>query len=223
MDKTKRRRFTAIALVTVLMFVAVAGYALAFSSSEEDEILWHIRNTGHNFWRFWTEDSPGNFPHEVAAIKEVLNIIEAKLDGKPDIKQVTPVAVNIYSEMFEMRLWCSEAYLVKAVYAVVIDPDATIDIRWYDIWVDGDFAGEGSSRSWSIRHVDFDPSPSSSRIGHELLAQMNVDHPFGVGQAGMVRIMGDLQSTTDSSDDVLKVGAVVEIAQAATCTLTILP
>jgi len=81
LDKTRRWKLSTVALAAVLASLAVAGSVLAFSSSEEDEILWHVRMTGHNLWKFWTSDLPGNFPHEVAAIKEKLDDIWYAVDA----------------------------------------------------------------------------------------------------------------------------------------------
>ena len=105
-------------------------------------------------------------------IKNEVRAIEEKLDGKPDIKHVTDsVTLDGSTFDFAIKVSCNENFQVKSVFAVVDDPDNTIDIRYLGVRADGDFDGTGIN-SWFLGFVSFDPTAILSPIGYELLSQM---------------------------------------------------
>lgn len=160
---------------------------------------------------------------EIDANEAKINDIEAKLDGKPDIKHVTDTGVNIAGD-FAISVNCNEDFQVKAVYARVDDPDDTVNIKYDRVWVRASFGVLPASHAWLIGHVDFDPAGgAASEQAYELLSQLQVRQAVGVPGGYPFRIWGIVQSTSDSTDDTLTVVFLVESAQSSSCTLFVLP
>ena len=138
----------------------------------------------------------------------------------PTIKHVTVSGVHIDAATFEIHVECSEVYQVKAVYAVAVDPDNDLLIAYQQVFAVGDFGSEGFARDWEIGHASFNPSQDSLE-GQEVLSRFQVPLPVTIPANGFLRVTGTVEATTDETDDVLNVGAMVETAQRADCTVDV--
>ncbi len=157
---------------------------------------------------------------KIDALQTTANNIETNLKSKPDIRSVQLVNFGLVGndEFFQIRIFCSEAFQVNGVYATARDPDGTIDLDYFDVFVLGGIFGDDFAPpfSWAIQHVDFDPESGDSSIaGYELLSQLQVEKPLGVPHGGSLDIFG-FRTSADlgpDSNDTISVAAAVETAQ----------
>ncbi len=123
---------------------------------------------------------------------------------------------------FDIEVSCDENFQVKSVFARL---DSTgggvLDISYGSIMAFGDFDGTGSDVRWFFVATPFDPGILRLE-GHELISSMEHGRPIGIPANGLFIIRASSTSEGDA-DDTANVGAVVDVAQTATCDLDIVP
>lgn len=159
---------------------------------------------------------------QMRGLQDVIDGIEAKLDGKPDIKILTQTSVplGLLSGDFNIDVSCTANFKVLAVYADISDPDLDIEVEYRFVDAFGELAGQGIGRQgWQIQSdvfflpVDWFP--------YELLSHLHVEPPVGVPREAIFRIDGVVVSSSDPANDTVSTTAVLETAQSATCSMEI--
>jgi hypothetical protein len=125
---------------------------------------------------------------------------------------------------FQVRTICDSDFIVHSILVTASDPDGDADIVYNNVRILANNGFTAAPFGWGVNHVDFDPTAGISSLGgYELLSQMQVRQPVGASGDGSIDFFGTVQASSDTSDDTIRVGSVIETANTATCSIVVIP